>query len=230
MQVSCEVNTQGLEAACLALAKIPGRSMEEVVTAELGKVIDRTIEQTPAAKVNKIRTRFEASTFTAQPPELYEPATPGGRAHRSRAHLTPKGKLLYSLRNRYPNILWHGIEKRRAESLRRKIGSIGLAKKSWWNIARKLGLPVKGGRFVSALAVTGKEYPENFQTSKSVRETDIAVAFINAQPTAIGAGGARALQTAINGRVKYFLTNVQKGVFDSMDKIARQYPGLKLKQ
>lgn len=230
MEVSCQVDTRNFEAACLALAKISGRSIEAVVNAELGKVIDRTIELTPAAQVNKIRSRHETAEFTAQPPDLYEPVTPEGREHRSIAHRTSKGKILYYLKNRYPNPLWGRIEHRRSESLRRQIGAIGLAKKSWWNIAKALGLPVKGGRFVSALATTGKEYPENFSTSKSVRETDIAVAFINAQPTVNAIGGARALQAAINGRVKYFLYGVKKGAFDSMEKIARQYPGLKLTQ
>lgn len=230
MQVSCQVNTKGFEAACLALAKISGKSIEDVVTSELGKVIDRTIELTPAAKVSQIRSRYETAEFSAQPKELYEPVSASGKRHRTTAHITPKGKLLYKLNNRYPNILWGRIEQRRSDSLRRQIGAIGLAKKSWWNIAKALGLPVKGGRFVSAIATTGKEYPENFQTSKTVRETDIAVAFINSQPTVNAIGGARALQAAINGRVKYFLFGVKKGAFDSLDKIARQYPGLKLKQ
>lgn len=230
MQTSCQVNTQGFEAACLALAKISGRSIEDVVNSELGKVIDRTIELTPAAQVNKLRARFESAEFTAQPRDLYQPVSPGGKRHRSVAHLTAKGKLLYKLNNRYPNVLWSRIEKRRAESLRRQIGAIGLARKSWWNIAKALGLPVKGGRFVSAVATTGKEYPENISASRSVRETDVSIAFINAQPTVNAIGGARALQTAINGRVKYFLFSLQKGAFNSLDKMARQYPGLKLKQ
>lgn len=228
MQASCQVNTKGFEAACLALAKVSGRSMEEVVTAELGKVIDRTIELTPAAKVSVLRERFETAQFTAQNPSLYAPATPAGLRGREKAKLTKNGKILYYLKNRYPSTLWNTIAEKRKESFLRKLHAVGLAKKSWWNIAQALGLPVKSGRFVSALAVTGKEYPQNFQTSKSVRETDIAVAFINAQPTVNAIGGARALQTAINGRVKYFLYSVEKGVFDSMDKIARQYPGLKL--
>lgn len=228
MEVTCQVNTQGFEAACLALAKVSGRSMEEVVTAELGKVIDRTIELTPSATISRIRGRFEASEFTAQSPSIYTPQSAQGRRSREKVHLSKNGKIIYKLSNRYPAALWRAITERRKESLRRKLQAIGLAKKSWWNIAQALGLPVKSGRFVSAIASTGKEYPDNFVVSKTVTDSDIAVAFINAQPTVNAIGGRTALQRAIDGRVKYFLASVKLGVFDSMQKIAKQYPGLKI--
>jgi hypothetical protein len=230
MQVSCQVNTQGFEAACLALAKVSGRSMQETVESELAKVIDRTIEFTPSSTASRIRKTFDGQTFTAQPSTLYAPQTSPGRTVRSNARVSKSGKLFYFLENRYPNALWTQIAQRRKESLQRKIAAIGLAKKSWWVIAKALGLPVKLGRFANAQSPDGRDHPENFSVSKSVRETDIAVAFINSQPTVTNpkVGGRRALQSAIDGRVKYFLTNVQLGVFKSMDNIAKRYPGLKL--
>lgn len=230
MEVSCQVDTSGFEAACLALAKVTGKSMESVVTSELGRVLDQTISYTPSASKAKIDARFEAARFTAQPPDLYTPRTKVGLKRRSQAHLY-KGKLRYNLvENRYPDPLWQSIKVEREKSRKRKYGAIGLARKSWWDIAQRLGLPVSRNRVAKAIATTGKEYPQDISVSKSVQETEIAVAFINAQPTVNlpSVNGRRALQSAINNRVKAFLANLHLGVFKSMEQIAHQYPGLKL--
>lgn len=230
MEVSYQVNIKGFETACRALSKISGRSMKDVVEAEVTKILDRTIDYTRQSTPNKIKNRFNTAQFSFQPPGLYAPKTREGVLARARATRSKNGDLLYYLQNRYPTALWHQIESRRQKSLQKKLKAIGLAKKSWWNIGRLLQLPVKAGRFINAIATTGRDYPEDIQVKKSVNEGEIAIGFINAQPTVQlpSVAGGRALQSAVNGRVKYFTTNVKKGVFDSLKNIARAYPGLKL--
>jgi hypothetical protein len=232
MDVSCQVNTRGMEAACLALAKITGKSLEEVVDSELTKIIDRTIALIPQAKQKTILDRHGLALFTSQLATLYTPKTIWGREYRAHeARVSNKGYLRYFLMNRYPDPLWSRITARREATLKKALASIGLAKKSFWTIGKMLGLQVKGGRFVGAIPRTGKEYPENFTVKRGTSDVGIAVAFINAQPTvnAPTVKGRQAMQIAIDGRVKFFLKNAELGVFQSLQKVARQYPGLTLK-
>jgi hypothetical protein len=230
MEVNVTVNTKGMEAACAALAKLTGKSMQDVVDAELAKILDKTIDGVPSANAAAIRRKFAAAQYSAQSPTLYIPTTRAGSKARANARRTKNGKILYNLNNRYPLALWSAIQRSRTKSLQAKLLAIGLSKKSFWLIGRALGLPVKGGRFTQAIASTGKNYPQDIAVSRKSTSDGIQVSFINAQPTVNTprVGGARALQNAINGRVQFFTTNVKKGVFNSMAQIARAYPGLHL--
>jgi hypothetical protein len=228
MDVNVAVNTKGMEAACLALAKVTGKSIEEVANAEVAKVLDKAIDYTKSASRASIVKNYNASGYTSQNPTLYTPVTSAGSKWRAKARRTKNGKLIYNLNNRYPLALWLAIQKSRAKSLKAKIGAIGYAKKSWWIIGIKLGLPVKGGRFTKAVPQTGVEYPGDFTISRKNTSDGLEISFTNAQPTVNLVNGKDALQKAINGRVQFFTTNVKKGVFDSMAQIARAYPGLHL--
>jgi hypothetical protein len=128
-KLEVKVDTRGFEAACAALAKITGKGMEAVVTAELGRVLDKTIDLTPMAKANVITRKYNEAQFTAQPLTLYAPVTREGQRYRNlKAHITKNGKVLYYLRNRYPQPLWASIRAARRQSWP-KLGAIGLARK-----------------------------------------------------------------------------------------------------
>jgi hypothetical protein len=213
----------------MALAKISGRDLIEVVKSEIGAMLNRTIDLTYSSSEEKLDAEFEAAEYTSQPPSLYIPQTQGGLKRRASANLY-NGKLRYDLSGRYPDQLWNAILAARTKSLIKKKRAIGLAKKSWWEIGRALGLNVKGGRFTRAIATTGRDYPEDYATTKDVKDGEISMMFINAQPTvnSLSVKGAGALQAAINGRVQYFNRNMRLGVFRSMENIAKRYPGLKI--
>jgi len=213
----------------MALSKFSGRDLSDVVQAEITSILNRTIDYTYSTTKQKINAEFQAAEFTSQPPSLYEPRSFSGLKARAQANIYG-GKLRYFLSNRYPDRLWSAITAARQKSLNKRQRAIGLAKKSWWNIGRALGLKVKGGRFVGAVAKTGRNYPEDYAVNKEIKDDNISVTFINAQPTVNSPGvkGAGALHAAINGRVKYFNENMKRGVFNSMANIAKRYPGLKI--
>ena len=213
----------------MALSKFSGRDLKAVVQSEITAILNKTIDYTYSTTKQKINSEFQLAEFTSQPPTLYAPHTRYGLLKRASAN-TYGGKLRYYLSNHYPDRLWSAIVAARQKSLKKRQGAVGLAKKSWWNIGRALGLNVKGGRFVVAVAKTGRNYPEDYVVNKEIKDDNRSVTFINAQPTVNSPGikGAGALQAAINGRVKYFNENMKRDVFNSMANIAKRYPGLKI--
>jgi hypothetical protein len=229
MNVSAQVNTKGFEAACFALAKVTGRSIEKVVNTEMTKLLESAMGYTKAASVSGIRKRHDAHKFVSLPANAYTPSTPAGLRSRAQAKIDAHGNLLYFLGNNYPPALWNVIDRKRKADLERELHARGLAKKSWLYVARALKIPLTAPGYVAkAIPTTGREYPQNITARKLIDNNKVIVSFLNAQPTVNAIGGKRALQNAINGRVKFFLANMKTGVFNSMQEIAKKYPGLKL--
>lgn len=199
---------------------------DQVLVHEIGKVLEATIANTPALKVSKLRARTEAALFSAQPASLYSP-----KRGRRGVSLTKNGFIPYYLRNRYPDALWNAIAARRTASLRRALKARGLAKKSWWEIAKALGLTIAvPGYVTSAIPSTGRTYQGNTKVSVARASAKLQIKIENAQPTVNlpTVGGTRALQRAIDGRTKFFIQNIGRGVFNDLEKIAKKYPGMKV--
>lgn len=229
MNVRTQVNTKGFEAACFALAKVTGKSIEQVVNAEMSKLLESAMGFTKAASVSGIRRRHEAQKFVSLPANAYNPRTTAGLKSRANANIDANGNILYFLGNNYPPALWNVIDRKRKLDLQRELRARGLAKKSWLYVARALKIPLTAPGYVTkAIPTTGREYPQNITARKKIDQNRIEMAFRNAQPTVNAIGGQRALQNAVNGRVKFFLKNVKSGVFNSMQQIAKKYPGLKI--
>jgi hypothetical protein len=187
------------------------------------------MNNTKAASASSIRKRHEAKKFVALPANAYTPTTASGLKARASARITSGGSLLYNLANNYPPALWNIIDRKRKADLERALHARGLAKKSWLYVARALGIPLSTPGYVAkAIPTTGREYPQNITARKQVDQNKITVSFLNAQPTVNAIGGKSALQRAISGRVKFFLTNMKTGVFNSMQEVAKKYPGLKM--
>lgn len=215
-------NFQAMTRELAARAKVP---LETVLVAEVGKVLEGAVRNTKAASRGKIRARAKGATFSMQPASLYTP-----KNGRSGVTVTQNGFIPYYLRNRYPNALWSLIAARREASLAAAIKAIGLAKKSWYDIAKRLGLEIKApGYAKTALPSSGKEYPENTATKIERKTGRLNITIFNSQPTVNLIGGERALQQAVDGRVKGFIYAMATGTFDSMAKIAKKYPGITLK-
>lgn len=224
MAATVQINTRAFVAMTRELAKKAQVTPDEALISEIGKVLEGAIRNTRSASKARIRLRFKTAEFSMQPSNLYSPKN--GRAG---VKISKNGFIPYFLRNRYPDSLWAGIVARRDASFNTKIGAIGLAKKSWLNIARKLHLGVKAPAYVSkAVASTGKEYPENTSVKIERKTGKIGVTIFNSQPTVNAIGGERALQQAVDGRTKAFLYALGKGTFDSLAKIAKKYPGIKI--
>lgn len=208
-------------------SKVAGANYADVVAAEVGKVLEATIKYTPALKVEKVRQRYDSAEYTQQLPSLYTPTSKSGQRYRSKVKLSKSGAIKYYLGNRYPAQLWARIAAARKKRLQRVLRARGLAKRSWLALAEQLGLSIKAPQYVArAQAVTGKTYQDTSVKAVANRK-QAYVTLTNSQPTVNAIGGGRALQRAIDGRVKYFERSVQLRVFDDMKKVAKQYPGIR---
>lgn len=203
--MSKNFDTSNLNRACVALAQSAGVPMESVVDYESEKIIEAAIRYTTGATVAKITTDVSKKEWT-----------------------TLDGKR-YALENRYPDAVWSRITSHLKKGLQRRIKARGLSKQSWLKLAEAVGLKVKAPGFVAkAIPSTGQTYPGNAQARRVRVRGRSAIFFTNSQPTVQSpyAKGRSALQRAITGRTKYFATNLKKGVFSEIQKIARAYPGL----
>lgn len=216
-----KVNTAAFNGMCRTGARMSAVPHAAFVENEVAKILEMAIKLTPTLKVGKLRARYASATFTTQPGSIYTPKHPSpGRG----------AFVKYYLRNRYPNALWNAISQRRREKLRRILGARGLSAKSWVKIADKLGLPIKVAAFIrKAIAQTQREY-DDVSASSQKSNSKIWIHFVNSQPTVNEprVGGARALRTAVAGRVKFFERNIRLRVFNHIEKIARAYPGIKV--
>ncbi len=226
MSGSATIDTSKFNAMVRELARKANAPDDEILSYEVGKVLEATVQFTPALQVSKLRSRTEAALFSMQPASLYTPK----RGRRS-VKISKNGFIAYYLQNRYPNALWSAISARRKASLARALRARGLAKKSWWEIARLLGITIKVPNYVPiAVASSGRSYPGNVSAKRLRPAAKLQITIENAQPTVNipQVGGARALQRAIDGRTKFFIQNVGRGVFDDVAKIAKKYPGVKV--
>ena len=198
---------------------------EEALVHEVGKVIEVAMNFTSSAQVTRLRSRHDAARFSSQPTSLYSP-----RRGRSRVTLTKNGFITYYLQNRYPNALWSKIEAARKARLAAAIRARGLAKQSWWEISKALGVRINVPSYVqSAIASTGKRY-SNVSVRLSRTAGKLHITIENSQPTVNlpQVGGARALQRAIDGRTRFFIQNLEHEVFKNLAHIAKKYPGMKV--
>lgn len=198
-----EVDTTDFNAMCDELSDILRVPPDQVVRNEVGRVLSKTIENTEAADVDKIRRHSEQAKYSRQ-----------------------NGKL-YNLSRHYPDKLWASIQLRRAIDLNKRIAARGLAKRSWYRIGQLLSVRVDAPAYVKkAIARTGKIYPEDERASIDKKDGSVSFTIENAQPTVNAINGEQALQSAIDGRTSYFVVNTMNGVFDDLSKAAKKYPGV----
>ena len=227
-----KIDTSVFDQCVRELSRYSGVPQQKVVDAEFERVISAAIRFTPAAKASSIREYADAAWFSAQPPELYEPATAAGLRKRQIARRTKSGKLRYGLENKYPEQLWQAIAAARKASLQRRLKARGLAKRSWLRIARVLGLNPEAPGFVEkAKPRIGRDYPEDASAQRQSIHGRYGISARNAYPLidVPAVNGRSALQRAINGRVKYFQDSLRTGVFSDLAKIAKRYPGIAAK-
>jgi hypothetical protein len=117
-------------------------------------------------------------------------------------------------------------------------GAAGLARQSWIHIADDLGIRlenVPGGNLSSralakaraAIASNGRRYKSG-QASEEGANKNFLIRLTNTLPYGRKITLDRILVGAINGRIKFFQRNVALGVFKSLDKTLKAYPGIRL--
>ncbi len=102
----------------------------------------------------------------------------------------------------------------------------GLPKQSWFFLADLLGYALKASKEVEGATVKGRQLREVVQATLAENATEFTIHGTNYSIATMRRSGARILEGAIRGRVKYFRRNLQHGVFESLEKIHRAYPQL----
>lgn len=217
-----KVDTRPFNALCDQLSKlVPSVKVEQIVDGEVGKTLEGAVRNTKVASASRIKKRYDE--FVPLGMDAYSPK-------QIRRFGNLKGNnLVYYMENRYPNALWSRLRARRVQLIARLRQARGLARRSWLDIADQMGLQIDVPGYVrTAVATTGKTY-RNTSAKRSRNKGGYSVRIINAQPTAINTNAARAIQRAMDGRSKYFLRQCEHGVFGDVAKVAKAYPGFKMK-
>lgn len=234
-------------AACRDLMTITGKSFEDVLKHEVGKILELTMKRMKKATPQKVMRNFFAQKMTSQDIPYAGPATNSQdsrvverlvRRASERRGASKNGKLKYALapfvggkhkaggagRHKHPNWLWQELRVRRAKSLKEKISRVGVSAKHWLEIANILGIPVKAsGEIINAKNI--KPFAVRAMSGGKGAEF-----FIQGQNfgrlSVVDAGGDKAMRSAVRSRVTAFTNAMKKHASGNVKTIARRYPQL----
>ena len=183
------------------LSRVTGVSFAEIIRSETKSILEAAAKKTAAAQVKLIE-----SNVNAQPVR------------------TLNGKR-YFMKNRYPDTIWKALQLQIKNSIKRRKDARGLSKKSWVQIAEKLGVEISVPNYVAKATSKGGDYPENAQGSEKQEGNAFYIQITNSRtysPTV-----RDAIRAAMRGRTNFFKKNLRLGVFQKTSEIAAKYPGLK---
>lgn len=179
------------------------RTQRSVIDNEVGKIIEKTLAGTKTATRASINDSLKKTEWT----------TIGGRH--------------WLLTNRYPDRIWAMIQEGMAASLARKVAAIGWARKSWYALAKKLGLSInsKGSEMAT---VRGHDADENVTYRRDESQGNYLLVIANTSPLLRYADSDRAFFGAVAGRTAFYRQNLAHGVFNDFAEVAKKYPGLNI--
>jgi hypothetical protein len=176
---------------------------QRIVEYEVVKVLEKTLAGTDAATVNSIRGNFQAQQWT----------TFNGRR--------------YNLDWHFPNGLWNSISAARKANLQRRLAARGLAKRSFHALGLSLGYDIDAPAYVKGAVTRNHTSAENVSSRKETTSAGFGVRIEDHSPLLQYTGAKRAFFAAVAGRVRFFTTNVAKGVFNDLKQVTAKYPGLR---
>ena len=116
----------------------------------------------------------------------------------------------------------HHMKNRIDELLKRR----GLPKTAWAILAANLGFTLKAASVVINSTIGKKPLSELGHAEIEQTSTSFTIHASNQSIASLKKDAAGILQRTINGRIKYFERNLEKGVFDSMKHVEHAYPNL----
>lgn len=227
--VNIEMDARNLNGALRELSRLSGKDFRTVVQHETTKIMEGALKRTPAAKVGDIRKNSDDYEFITASAHTY--ATKGERsagryqgfARKKGNHASPR--VVYYRFNRYPDELWAKLMDLKKKRVQRRIMARGLLKKSWIQVAEKIGIALEGvAGYVAGANSGGRDYPEDTKGGqrRSISNFEIWGVIERVYDWRI----IKALSASMRARINYFRTNLKKGVFLKGKEIARRYPGL----
>lgn len=224
MEVDFTIDDRDFGAAIHALAELSSTDLREVIREETKAVLTAAVKRTEAATASLIRRRYtlEGTATQARKGEL--PKQPG--------YLTPYVNLdgnLVSVREtiRKPG-QFSRVKKALKEEMKKALGRRGLAKLTWVLIGDDLGLEIAAPAYVRKAGESASNYRQACEGKEDFNRSNHVITIFTTGKTVLSPGGKgnAALRGAMSGRARYFDTNLKRGVFRSMEKIAKKYPGL----
>ena len=118
-------------------------------------------------------------------------------------------------------------DNRQTVETKEKLQRRPLPRQSWYLLGEKSGCNIKTTRAVINSGVRGKPV-ESSATAASKEETGskFKLHFSNKFKATLKKDGAENLQRAFQGRISYFKKNLEMGVFNAWEHVARAYPRL----
>lgn len=192
------------------MAKMTGVSFQDIIRSETKSILEAAAKKTTAASVKLIETRAKEKVARTVNEKTY--LLPGS------AH-APKGW-------RVSDTVWKALQQQIKSGIKRRKEARGLSKKSWMQVAEKLGMQISVPGYVSKATTTGGDYPNNTSATEIIQGRNFFIQLMNERTYSYSV--LDAIRAAIRGRTNFFKKNMRLGVFQKTSEIAAKYPGLKV--
>lgn len=208
MSNTFHIDSTPLQGYLKEIAHISGKSYSEVTQLTAQQVSAQASKLTKKSTKKKIKANFESKEFVT----LY-----GNR---------------YYLKNRYPNDLWAEIVNHREKSLDYKLQNVGIAKRSFYELAKEvpgtLTAPFPASVIRAGHPSIDQAANVQVRTFGNPASDRYTVLLRNASPVArsYGARGVFAMRRAVRNRGRAFARDLTKGVFKDLNLRAKRYPGI----
>lgn len=227
MKLKGRLDTTNFNAAMRELSKRTKLTLTQVMRAEAGSVLTAAAKRTKETKAKTINDYFRRNT----PNEGNKNATAkSGNARFYKIPGVAGSKGLRGFHWRIKNDEWTRYQanqkRKRQELLRRR----GLSRQSILNMADTLGIKINEqglSQARKALYRGRKRSHASRGVQMQMNKNRLVIRLENYTPGIRGSRMNAAFKKSIAGRVGYLRRNIKHGVFDSMQKVARAYPGLK---
>ena len=206
---SINVVASDFSRAMREMSKVTGFSFAEIIRTETKSILEAAAKKTAAAQVKLIQARVKGTVARTLEGKTY--LLPGS-AHASKGW-------------RVSDPIWNAIQLQIKNSIKRRKDARGLSKKSWVQIAEKLGIEISVPNYVAKATTKGGDYPENAKGAEKQEGNAFHIQITNSRtysPSVVDS-----LRAAIRGRTRFFQNNLKRGVFKKTSDIAAKYPGLK---
>jgi hypothetical protein len=213
--VKLEIETRRFDACISQLAlKLGTNSYRAAMYGEIGKVLQAAAERTKKATARSIAENNP------------KPGVPWVNAVRWGTVAGKKYRWDWKLKNdRWK--LWNQMHAEKVAKLKAKAG---LAQSIFVEIAKKLGLAIRGTTASNAVKTSTVNPASLASVAVEDGKDKLVVVIEDLSNYARRCGADQALYSAIHGRVKFFERNLAEGVFRDAKQIAAKYPGIEVTQ
>ena len=184
------------------MSKITGVSFADIIRTETKSILEAAAKKTAAAQVKLIEANVRSREWR------------------------PIGSKKYKMSWRHPDRIWTQLQQQIKDSIKRRKEARGLLKKSWMQIAQKLGMEISVPNYVAKATTPSGDHPGDAQGSEKQGGNSFHIEITNARtysPSVVDA-----IRAAMRGRTNFFKKNLRLGVFQKTSELAAKYPGLKV--